>query len=94
MEERVEQQHALAVTVTRSAPSQRSARKTKFELEKLVLEVVQELTGEVVDPDQPLAVQGLDSLAAMELRQKLQVRPTPHCILMYDPVMDMLRAPH
>ena len=38
-------------------------------------QVAQALVGEAVDADQPLAAQGLDSLAAMELRQKLQVRP-------------------
>ena len=37
-------------------------------------QVAQALVGEAVDMDQPLAAQGLDSLAAMELRQKLQVR--------------------
>ncbi len=35
-------------------------------------QVAQALVGEAVDVDVPLATQGLDSLAAMELRQKLQ----------------------
>jgi aryl carrier-like protein len=34
---------------------------------------VRELVGGEVAPDEPLAAQGLDSLAGMELRQKLQV---------------------
>ena len=36
-------------------------------------QVAQALVGEAVDVDLPLATQGLDSLAAMELRQMLQV---------------------
>ena len=38
-----------------------------------MLEVVADLVGGNVDPGDPLASQGLDSLAAMELRQRLQV---------------------
>jgi aryl carrier-like protein len=34
---------------------------------------VRELVGSEVAPNEPLAAQGLDSLAGMELRQKLQV---------------------
>ena len=42
-------------------------------LEAEILALVQSYVGEQVAPDEPLAKQGLDSLAAMELRQKLQV---------------------
>ena len=38
---------------------------------------VRELVGGEVAPDEPLAAQGLDSLAGMELRQKLQVHTLP-----------------
>ena len=34
---------------------------------------VRDLVGGEVEPTQPLVSQGLDSLASMELRQKLQV---------------------
>ena len=39
-----------------------------------VLEIVRDLVGADVQLEAPLVAQGLDSLAAMELRQKLQVR--------------------
>ena len=42
-------------------------------LEAEILALVQSYVEEQVAPDEPLAKQGLDSLAAMELRQKLQV---------------------
>lgn len=38
-----------------------------------MLKVASELIGGSVDVGEPLAGQGLDSLASMELRQKLQV---------------------
>ena len=38
-----------------------------------MLEVAADLVGGSIDVGEPLAGQGLDSLAAMELRQKLQV---------------------
>ena len=41
-------------------------------LEAAVADLVADLTGQRPAVDQPLAAQGLDSLAAMELRQKLQ----------------------
>ncbi|CAL8466746.1 g6282 [Coccomyxa elongata] len=44
------------------------------ELEAGILSVVHDLMGPDVAPDAPLSSQGLDSLAAMELRQKLQAR--------------------
>lgn len=43
------------------------------ELETTILSLVQNLIGPDVTPDAPLSSQGLDSLAGMELRQKLQV---------------------
>ena len=43
-------------------------------LEAAVADLVANLTGSRPEPDRPLAAQGLDSLAAMELRQKLQAR--------------------
>lgn len=46
---------------------------TLEELQQEVLGVVRDLVGGEVDPGAPLGAQGLDSLAAMELRQKLQV---------------------
>ena len=39
-----------------------------------VLQLVQGYVQGAVDPAEPLGAQGLDSLALMELRQKLQVR--------------------
>ena len=44
------------------------------DLQAAVLGIVRELVGADIAPDMPLATQGLDSLAGMELRQKLQVR--------------------
>ena len=49
------------------------AARSLDELQRLVLSVVRDLVGADVDPAAPLGAQGLDSLAAMELRQKLQV---------------------
>ena len=43
------------------------------ELEAAILQLVQDVLGVEVAIDQPLAAQGLDSLAAIEIRQKLQV---------------------
>ncbi len=43
------------------------------ELEASILSVVHDVMGPDVAPEAPLSSQGLDSLAAMELRQKLQV---------------------
>jgi hypothetical protein len=50
-------------------------------LEAAVTDLVVDLTGSRPAPEQPLAAQGLDSLAAMELRQKLQARAClcAHC---------------
>ena len=67
---------ALASKAAAGAAAGGSQRvRTLAEVEAAVLEVVAELVGDDVDVGEPLAGQGLDSLAAMELRQKLQV----HC---------------
>ena len=43
-----------------------------------IISIVKDLTGADVDPKAPLATQGLDSLASMELHQKIQARtPVP-----------------
>ena len=65
-----------AATGSNLLPSSRSAAAPARSFEDVqaqVLGIVASLTGAEVAPDQPLASQGLDSLAAMELRQKLQV---------------------
>ena len=49
------------------------------ELLRLVLDAVRDLVGAEVDPRAALGGQGLDSLAAMELRQKLQVLRVSSC---------------
>ena len=50
------------------------------DLQAAVLVMVRELVGADIAPDVPLGAQGLDSLAAMELRQKLQVQASaPVC---------------
>lgn len=51
-----------------------SRGKSRGELQAQILSIVAELTGADAAVDQPLASQGLDSLASMELRQKLQVQ--------------------
>ena len=40
----------------------------------MIMKALEELIGGSVDPDTPLLRLGLDSLATIELRQKLQVR--------------------
>ena len=45
-------------------------------LEQQVVDLLRSYVGDEVSPEEPLNKQGLDSLAAMELRQKLQVRIT------------------
>lgn len=62
-----------------SATALSQSAKSQFELEKVIMDALQDLIGETVDPAKPLAGQGLDSLAAMELRQKLEVCSS--CIL-------------
>ena len=44
------------------------------EIETAILDIAGDLIGSQVARDQALASQGLDSLAAMELRRKLQVQ--------------------
>ena len=50
-------------------------------LQSQIMGIIAGLTGSDIAPDQPLAAQGLDSLASMELRQKLQVMTKPLCKL-------------
>lgn len=52
----------------------KSAGPTAADLEEQVMSVIRDLVGADVAKDQPLVAQGLDSLASMELRQKLQVK--------------------
>ena len=46
------------------------------ETEAVIAGIVGELVGAGVAPDAPLAAQGLDSLAALELRRQLEARAT------------------
>lgn len=59
-----------------------SASFTVQALEETVMQLVADLIGRRPEVDEPLLGQGLDSLAAMELRQKLWVcsahTPEPH----------------
>ena len=48
------------------------------EMEAVVGGIVGELVGAGVAPGAPLAAQGLDSLAALELRRQLEARSTLH----------------
>ena len=58
---------------SKASPSDgRMAEFTSETLQAAVADLVADLTGQRPALDQPLAAQGLDSLAAMELRQKLQ----------------------
>lgn len=47
---------------------------TAESLENAIIQMVIDLTGSQPVLDRPLSAQGLDSLAGMELRQKLKVR--------------------
>ena len=58
---------------TTSSSATRSS-KSREELQAQIAAIVSSLTGTEVELEQPLASQGLDSLASMELRQKLQVQ--------------------
>ena len=54
------------------APRQQQQQR-QLDVEALVLQVVTSVLGsESLDADQPLASQGMDSLAGLELRQKIQ----------------------
>lgn len=63
----------------REQPSKgvRAGALTVLQLEKTVQGIVEQLVGASVAIEAPLAAQGLDSLASMELRQKLQVLYVP-----------------
>ena len=67
-------------TVVQSAASASTAAGWQTDVsladtEATILHIAGNLTGTELTRDQPLASQGLDSLVAMELRQKLQVGP-------------------
>ncbi len=49
------------------------SKRSLSSVQAIVSEIVKGLVGQDVAADAPLVAQGLDSLAAMELRQKLQV---------------------
>lgn len=66
---------SVGVSAAAGAPLPLKAR-SLADLEAMVLAVVVDLVGEGVDVNEPLSSQGLDSLASMELRQKLQVLTT------------------
>ena len=53
------------------------------EIELDIIALVQDFVGPNVSAGQPLAAQGLDSLAAMELRQKLQVCKCIICAVLH-----------
>ena len=57
--------------------------KDAAEIEADIVALVQDFVGPNVSADQPLAAQGLDSLAAMELRQKLQVCKCIICAVLH-----------
>lgn len=59
------------------ALSAREAGKSSEEVQAAIEGLVKSYIGGTVATDVPLAQQGLDSLAAMELRQKLQVSARP-----------------
>jgi hypothetical protein len=69
-EEAAASQRGMAAATSRSI-----AAPSRTELESMIAAVVADLMGADVARDAPLAAQGLDSLTAMELRQKLQVPP-------------------
>ena len=50
----------------------RQTKQSLSSIEAVIFEIVMDLVGQDVSIDAPLAGQGLDSLAAMELRQRLQ----------------------
>lgn len=66
-----------AAPAAAAAAAAKPTARTLVDVEAAVLEVVRDLVGGDVDVGEPLAGQGLDSLAAMELRQKLQVGAMP-----------------
>lgn len=64
---------AITTARTDSAAAPAPVKRTLANVEAAVLAVARDLIGGDVDVGEPLAGQGLDSLAAMELRQKLHV---------------------
>ena len=56
--------------------SKAAAMPSRAELQLAIAGVVGDLVGADVDADVALASQGVDSLTAMELRQKLQANPS------------------
>ena len=65
--------HAQETPATAAPQAMSGPQQSLEEVQRLVLDVVRDLVGGEVDPAVALGTQGLDSLAAMELRQKLQV---------------------
>lgn len=66
---------AAAPLPTKAAAMQQDTALSAAAIEAAVQQVVATVLGsEAVDPEQPLAAQGMDSLAGLELRQKIQVR--------------------
>lgn len=73
---------AAEVAPVSTAPA--SVQLSLADIRSAIVHIVTDLTGSAVAVDRPLAAQGLDSLASMELRQKLQVGlfsfPFPYCM--------------
>lgn len=65
------QSTALVVSTSQAAPSGPAAH-SEASIRATVMRVAGDILGVEVDSQQPLALQGLDSLAGLELRQKLQ----------------------
>ena len=68
----LQESKAIAIPAARAVNVSATGLSTEQALSDII-GIVQDLTGSDVDPAAPLLAQGLDSLAAMELRQKIQV---------------------